>query len=109
MPVDMMLEAMKVVYTKSRSRSSLHSRTSLSKGSQYGFLGRPSQSQLPVSSIRNEASREDSDFSVSFSVKVATDYYAVYIVINNYYWVFIAKSVICNRKMKNLFVFFHSP
>ena len=48
MPVDMMLEAMKVVYTKSvsgHSRSSMFSRSSsLPRGSQYGFFGSPSSS-----------------------------------------------------------------
>lgn len=87
MPVDMMLEAMKVVYTKSmsgHSRSSMFSRSSsLPRGSQYGFFGSTSSSSHSTSntpSLPGGGSDEgtaasggagrDKEFLVSFSVKV---------------------------------------
>ena len=95
--MDMMIEAMKVVYTKSRSghsRSSFFSKTSgsLPRGSQYGFLGSPNlsahsaQSHLsaqshpsshsaqsptsPPGSDFEQPVKEALDFNVSYSVKV---------------------------------------
>ncbi len=80
MPIDMILEAMKVVYTKSissHSRSSFFSRTSLPRGSQYGFMDSHSSSSsqsvlMPAQSAQavGGGKNEEKDFRVSFLVKV---------------------------------------
>ena len=88
MPVDMMVEAMKVVYTKSlsgHSKSSLFSKPSLSKGSQYGFFGSPSNSSRSAGSpsVRSTSTPslhgavsshvQDTEFTASFLVKVSAN------------------------------------
>ena len=74
MPVDMMIEAMKVAYTKSKSRysmSSLMSKSSL-RDSQLGILALHSTSNRTIPRLSIEALNVDKEkkFCVSFSVKV---------------------------------------
>lgn len=83
MPVDMMIEAMKVAYTKSKSKhsmSSLLSTSSLPRESQFGLLDLHSTSYRAIPHLSTEALNVDKGkgFSISFFVKVNCNFTIVH-------------------------------